>query len=166
MNLQRRSARLFSSAQLFILYLCTFMYSLYIFRYYWALGFGSRLNNPHSIIRKFISIYFPSSRMFLSFRFDDVFFCSLSRYGWERSRYVYALISGCGIFFLGCGFSVYHGIAQIIEPAPLEHLHTVRIYIPHFYATNCLNYFSLGLLDLPTYYGQNLPKNRVFGLCF
>jgi len=45
-------------------------------------------------------------------------------YGWERSRYVYALISGCGIFFLGCGFSVYHGIAQIIEPAPLEHLHT------------------------------------------
>lgn len=45
-------------------------------------------------------------------------------YGWQRSRYIYALISGCGIFFLGCGFSVYHGIAQILEPAPLENLYT------------------------------------------
>lgn len=43
-------------------------------------------------------------------------------YGWHRSRYVYALISGCGIFFLGCGFSVYHGISQLFHPAPLEFL--------------------------------------------
>jgi len=53
------------------------------------------------------------------------FLLDFIRYGWQRSRYIYALISGCGIFFVGCGFSVYHGIAQILEPAPLEYLHTV-----------------------------------------
>jgi len=43
-------------------------------------------------------------------------------YGWEKSRYIYSLISGCGIFFLGCGFSVYHGLAMFMAPACVESL--------------------------------------------
>ena len=31
-------------------------------------------------------------------------------YGYGNEKYVWALISGVGIFFLGCGVSVYHGI--------------------------------------------------------
>lgn len=46
----------------------------------------------------------------------------LFRYGWSRARYVYSLISGVGIFFLGAGVTVYHGVAGLINPAPLENL--------------------------------------------
>ncbi|XP_057294314.1 proton-coupled zinc antiporter SLC30A9, mitochondrial-like [Hydractinia symbiolongicarpus] len=45
-------------------------------------------------------------------------------YGWSKSRYIYSLISGCGIFFLGCGFSVYHGISELFTPTNLESLYT------------------------------------------
>ena len=38
------------------------------------------------------------------------------RYGWSRARYVYSLISGVGIFFLGAGVSSYHGIMGLIHP--------------------------------------------------
>lgn len=48
------------------------------------------------------------------------------RYGWSRARYVYSLISGVGIFFLGAGVTVYHGVAGLINPAPLENLVMVR----------------------------------------
>eukprot|EP00795_Rhopilema_esculentum_P000261 gene261-9909_t len=43
-------------------------------------------------------------------------------YGWSRARYAYSLISGVGIFFLGCGFSVYHGISVILHPTQLTSL--------------------------------------------
>eukprot|EP00794_Sanderia_malayensis_P007174 gene7174-7980_t len=43
-------------------------------------------------------------------------------YGWSRARYAYSLISGVGIFFLGCGFSVYHGISEIMNPSQLTSL--------------------------------------------
>jgi len=36
-------------------------------------------------------------------------------YGHGRERYIWALISACGIFFLGCGVTVYHGIISLIE---------------------------------------------------
>lgn len=50
----------------------------------------------------------------------------LFRYGWSRARYVYSLISGVGIFFLGAGVTVYHGVAGLINPAPLENLAMVK----------------------------------------
>ncbi|KAJ7379538.1 hypothetical protein OS493_015330 [Desmophyllum pertusum] len=43
-------------------------------------------------------------------------------YGWSRARYVYSLISGVGIFFLGAGVTVYHGVTGLFNPAPLENL--------------------------------------------
>ncbi|XP_031553608.1 zinc transporter 9-like [Actinia tenebrosa] len=43
-------------------------------------------------------------------------------YGWSTARYVYSLISGVGIFFLGAGVSVYHGVCSLIVPTTLENL--------------------------------------------
>ena len=47
------------------------------------------------------------------------------RYGFSRARYVYSLISGVGIFFLGAGVSMYHGVVGLIHPHQLEFLPAV-----------------------------------------
>ncbi|KAH8324712.1 hypothetical protein KR074_009382 [Drosophila pseudoananassae] len=43
-------------------------------------------------------------------------------YGYMNMRYVSSLISGVGIFCLGCGLSVYHGIEGIVHPEPVGDL--------------------------------------------
>jgi zinc transporter 9 len=58
------------------------------------------------------------------------------RYGWSRARYVYSLISGVGIFFLGSGVSVYHGISDIFSPPVLASLPLVRSSL---HVTQCIN---------------------------
>ena len=37
-------------------------------------------------------------------------------YGFSKERYTWALISSVGVFFLGCGFSVYHGLVVLFNP--------------------------------------------------
>ena len=46
---------------------------------------------------------------------DDVF-----EYGYGNERFFWALISACGIFFLGAGFTAYHGVVALIHPEPIE----------------------------------------------
>jgi len=41
-------------------------------------------------------------------------------YGYSNVQYVSALISGVGIFCLGAGLSVYHGISGLMEPHGIE----------------------------------------------
>ncbi len=36
-------------------------------------------------------------------------------YGYGKERFIWALISACGIFFIGCGVTVYHGILSLLE---------------------------------------------------
>lgn len=36
-------------------------------------------------------------------------------YGYGKERFIWALISACGIFFIGCGVTVYHGISSLLE---------------------------------------------------
>lgn len=36
-------------------------------------------------------------------------------YGHGRERYIWALISACGIFFIGCGVTVYHGVDVLLH---------------------------------------------------
>jgi len=36
-------------------------------------------------------------------------------YGYASERYVWALISAVGIFFLGCGVTMYHGVNQLLH---------------------------------------------------
>jgi zinc transporter 9 len=38
--------------------------------------------------------------------------------GYGRERFVWALISAVGIFFLGCGVTIYHGISHLLHPIP------------------------------------------------
>ena len=58
----------------------------------------------------------------------NIFDC---RYGWSRARYVYSLISGVGIFFLGSGVSVYHGISDLFNPPVLASLPLVGYCLHH-----------------------------------
>lgn len=43
-------------------------------------------------------------------------------YGYLTEQYVWSLVSGVGIFFLGCGVSVYHGVSVLLNPEPLHNL--------------------------------------------
>ena len=43
-------------------------------------------------------------------------------YGYSNAQYVTALISGVGIFCLGAGLSVYHGIHGLMSPGSMESL--------------------------------------------
>ena len=39
-------------------------------------------------------------------------------YGYGKERFIWAMISACGIFFIGCGVTVYHGLMSFVhEPA-------------------------------------------------
>jgi len=53
----------------------------------------------------------------------------MHRYGFSRARYVYSLISGVGIFFLGAGVTVYHGVMGLIHPPVLHFLPAVSVYV-------------------------------------
>jgi zinc transporter 9 len=41
-------------------------------------------------------------------------------YGYDKERFVWALISAVGIFFIGCGVTIYHGIHSILENTKIE----------------------------------------------
>jgi zinc transporter 9 len=41
-------------------------------------------------------------------------------YGYGRERFFWALISACGIFFVGAGITAYKGVMSFIEPHPIE----------------------------------------------
>jgi len=38
-------------------------------------------------------------------------------FGYAKERFVWALISAVGIFFLGCGVTIYHGIHSLMDPS-------------------------------------------------
>lgn len=43
-------------------------------------------------------------------------------YGYANEQFVWSLMSGVGIFFLGCGVTSYHGIQALMHPEPLHNL--------------------------------------------
>jgi len=43
-------------------------------------------------------------------------------YGYAREQFIWAMISAVGIFFLGCGVTLYHGIHSLMHPEPLEQM--------------------------------------------
>jgi len=49
-------------------------------------------------------------------------------YGYGKERFIWALISACGIFFIGCGITVYHGIEALINK-PEVHYSVWNLYI-------------------------------------
>ena len=49
-------------------------------------------------------------------------------YGYGKERFIWALISACGIFFIGCGVTVYHGISSWMGGAE-SHFSPLNLYI-------------------------------------
>ncbi len=45
---------------------------------------------------------------------------SLYPYGHGKERFIWALISACGIFFIGCGITTYHGILSLLNPSEVH----------------------------------------------
>lgn len=45
---------------------------------------------------------------------------ALYPYGHGKERFIWALISACGIFFIGCGITTYHGITTLLHPEPVH----------------------------------------------
>lgn len=41
-------------------------------------------------------------------------------YGYGLERFFWALLSACGVFFVGAGVTISHGIESILEPHPIE----------------------------------------------
>lgn len=41
-------------------------------------------------------------------------------YGYGRERFFWAILSACGIFFVGAGVTIYRGIASLFNPEPVE----------------------------------------------
>lgn len=37
-------------------------------------------------------------------------------YGYSAERFVFGMLSAAGIFFIGCGITVYHGVSSLIDP--------------------------------------------------
>ena len=43
-----------------------------------------------------------------------------SDYGYGNERFFWALISACGIFFVGAGVTAWHGVTALFHPEPIE----------------------------------------------
>ncbi|QQG52254.1 MAG: cation transporter [Candidatus Falkowbacteria bacterium] len=41
-------------------------------------------------------------------------------YGYGRERFIWALISACGIFFIGAGVTIYHGVEALINKPEIQ----------------------------------------------
>ncbi|MBI5004448.1 cation diffusion facilitator family transporter [Candidatus Kaiserbacteria bacterium] len=41
-------------------------------------------------------------------------------YGYGLERFFWALLSACGVFFVGAGVTISHGIGSLLEPHPIE----------------------------------------------
>jgi len=50
-------------------------------------------------------------------------------YGYGRERFFWALISACGIFFLGAGVTIYHGISVLISGSEVIHYGSINIWV-------------------------------------
>lgn len=100
--------------------------------------YSAIIGNSIVMVAKFIAFFFTGSSSMLSegiHSFADVSNqCLLALgiqksqrkadarhpYGYVRERYIWALISAVGIFFLGCGVTVYHGVHGIFDPHEIE----------------------------------------------
>jgi len=50
-------------------------------------------------------------------------------YGYKKERYFRATISACGIFFIGAGITIFHGLETLIAPHPAENIRWILIIL-------------------------------------
>lgn len=79
-------------------------------------------------------------------------------YGYGRERFIWALISACGIFFIGAGVTIYHGVEALINK-PEIHFNIWNLYI--LLAAFIIESFTLWLAfkDVRKHYPQNTWKD-------
>lgn len=83
---------------------------------------------------------------------------ALYPYGHGKERFIWALISACGIFFIGCGVTTYHGIQSLINH-PTIYFNVWNLYI--LVAAFIIESFTLWLAirDLKEHFpGSRLKK--------
>lgn len=55
------------------------------------------------------------------------------QYGYGNERFVFGLLSAAGIFFIGCGITVYHGVESLLHPhAPQLSMVTLLVLVIAF----------------------------------
>lgn len=57
--------------------------------------------------------------MFIGIRRSERKADALFPYGYGAERYLFALLSAVGVFVLGCGVTIYHGVSNLIHPPEL-----------------------------------------------
>lgn len=68
-------------------------------------------------------------------------------YGFHREKYIYALMSAVGVFCLGAGASVVHGIQSLLDPPALEHMgYSLAVLGISAFAEMCSLNVALGAL--------------------
>jgi len=68
-------------------------------------------------------------------------------YGHGKERFIWALISACGIFFIGCGITTYHGVVSLFNPQPIHfNIWAIIILVFAFIVESCT--LLLALKDL------------------
>lgn len=100
--------------------------------------FGAVMGNGALTIIKFVAFSFTGSGalfsegvhsladtanqvlLFLGIRQSEKPADALFHYGYGADRYLYSLLSAVGIFVLGCGVTVYHGVESLLNPHHLE----------------------------------------------
>jgi len=77
-------------------------------------------------------------------------------YGHGKERFIWALISACGIFFIGCGVTVYHGINSLIHPEEIHFSFWAIIIL----VVSFIIEFSTFLIAIREIRGQVLKKAK------
>lgn len=70
-----------------------------------------------------------------------------SSYGYGLERFFWALISACGVFFVGAGVTVYHGVSILVHPGELVFKPEVFIILAVSFVVEFIT-FSIALREL------------------
>jgi len=65
-------------------------------------------------------------------------------YGYKKERYFRATISACGIFFIGAGITIFHGLETLLDPHPAENITWIlSILVVSFFVESLTLYIAL-----------------------
>lgn len=79
-----------------------------------------------------------------------------SSYGYGLERFFWALISACGVFFVGAGITVYHGVATLLHPEELVFRQEVFIILAVSFV---IEFFTLTIAFRELWKGREVGAN-------
>jgi len=80
-------------------------------------------------------------------------------YGYGLERFFWALLSACGVFFVGAGVTIAHGIGSILDPHPIEIQATVFVVLAISFVVELWT-LSIALRSLARMYPQESWSER------